>query len=131
MNFKNFFYAVQIISVIVITFPSDYTTLSATTTPTCTNTNTGGALTCTVDNSAKTITISDYYATSATSNDAQVSVQIAGIINPIKAITSGRFHLVIQNTSGATIDESPPITNTNAPTLTFTSATFTCIFYIS
>lgn len=119
--------AIPLNSVIVVTFPSDYTTLSATSSPTCTNTNSGASLTCTVDNAARTITISDYYATSATQNDAQISVQVGSIINPTKATTtSGRFHLVIQNSGGTTIDESPPTTNTNAPTLTFTSANFAC-----
>ncbi len=113
---------------IIITLPSQFITITTSgTTLTCINPANSQSLTCNVNVAAKTITITDYYSTSATLSNSQVMITMYNLVNAYKAVASDNFFWQIVNPSGTVIDQGPPINNVIYPTsITFTAGVFQC-----
>lgn len=112
-------------SKIVLTFPKEFHTLANSLTLPCFNTATGVALTCQVSTGLRQVTITDYYASTATLSNAQPSFTIRDVINGYKVGLSENFYWEIQNPNGTAIDTGPPVANTYLITgIEFTPGTF-------
>jgi hypothetical protein len=118
--------SVSLNSIIAIQFPSQFLTVSSTSTVACTNTN-GDDLGCTLNSATRTVTISKYYQTSATLANPQIIITLPNIVNAYKAGATGNFYWQIADSSGNVIDQGPPAaTNYLSTSLTFSPATFQC-----
>ena len=84
-NFIDPVISASVDSIIRIDMPSSYLPVSSETNPSCTNGNTGAALTCTVHENNKTIIVEGYYADSSTVADDTVTIVINNIHNPSRA----------------------------------------------
>lgn len=112
-------------SVIVVQFPSDYTTVSSETNPTCTNAADGTSLTCTVFTSNNTVVVEGYYADTSTTGNDEVRVSISSIKNPIRAMETGNFFAKIVGSGDVELDSTPLATNPSfTATLTLQAGTF-------
>ena len=117
-------------SQIAITFPSEFLTISSTTSITCTDTS-GNNLGCTLNSATKVVTVANYYSTSATLSDSLITIKMSNIINAYKAGASGNFYWQITDPNGTVIDQGPPTTNTVLSTsLTFIGGSFQCKTYL-
>lgn len=104
--------AVPLNTVIIITLPSQFITISDGSTLSCLNSANAQTLTCNVNTAAKTITIPDYYSTSTTLGNAAVSITVNNLINAYKAGESDNFYWQIVAPNGTYLGEGPPVTNT-------------------
>jgi hypothetical protein len=77
--------AVPLDTVIIITLPSQFITISNGGTLSCVNSANKQPLTCNVNSAAKTITIPDYYSTSTTLGNTAVLITVNNLINAYKA----------------------------------------------
>jgi hypothetical protein len=120
--------AVPLNTSIVLTLPSQFTAISTTPTLSCINSASSQSLTCTVNVASKTITISDYYATSATLANTLITVNIYNLINAYKAGASDNFQWKLYAPNAAQpFETGPDVTNTVYSTsISFTAGTFQC-----
>lgn len=99
-------------TVIIITLPSQFITISDGSTLSCLNSANAQPLTCNVNTAAKTITIPDYYSTSTTLGNTVVAITINNLINAYKAGESDNFYWQIVAPNGTYLGEGPSVTNT-------------------
>lgn len=119
--------AVPLNSTIVITLPSQFITISSTTTLPCTNTANGNSLTCTVNTAAKTITVTDYYSSTASLSNTQITFTVNNVVNAYKSGASDNFFWQILAANSTTVEQGPPISNTVYSTkITYTAGSFKC-----
>lgn len=118
---------VPINTAIIITLPSQFATISSNSTLNCMNTANSQALTCNVNVPAKTITITDYYATNSTLSNGVLLINVFNMINAFKAGPSDNFYWQIVAPNGTIIEDGPVPSNTLVSTsITFTPGTFSC-----
>jgi hypothetical protein len=121
--------AVPINTSIVITLPSQFVAISTTPTLNCMNAANSQALTCNVNVPAKTITVTDYYASNSTLSNGVILINVFNMINAFKAGASDNFYWQIVAPNGTTIDAGPVSSNTQVITsIDFTPGTFSCNF---
>lgn len=119
--------AVPLSSTIVITLPSQFITISTSSTLPCTNTADGQSLTCSVNTAAKTITVTDYYSSSALLSNTQITFNVNNVVNAYKAGASDNFFWEIVAPNATTIEQGPPISNTVYSTkIIYTAGSFQC-----
>ena len=117
---------VSLNSLIKITFPVEFLTISSTAAVTCTN-SAGADMGCTLNSPTRTITIANYYKTSSTLADSLITIKMSNIINAYKSGASSNFYWEITDSAGTIIDQGPAASNTLYLTsLTFTGGTFQC-----
>jgi hypothetical protein len=129
VNFKYNFsiQAVPLNTVIVITLPSQFITISTTATLPCINVANSQALTCNINVPAKTITITDYYASSTTLSNGIILINVFNLTNAYKAGASDNFFWQIVAPNGTIIDTGPVASSTLVTTsITFTPSAFQC-----
>jgi len=115
-------------SLIAITFPSQFSTISSTTSVTCTDTS-GNDLGCTLNAANRTVIVNQYYSSSAKLSDNLIQIIMPSIVNAYISGTSGNFYWEIFDANGTVIDQGPPVTTTTYTTaITFTGGTFSCRF---
>ena len=111
-------------SLILVTFPTQFLTVSTTTSVLCTDTA-GNDLGCTLNSATRTVTASNYYSTSATLGDGLITIKMSNIVNAYISGPSSNFFWQINDPSGTTIDQGPPATSTTLSTsLNFVGGTF-------
>lgn len=111
-------------SKIAIVFPSQFLTISSTTAVTCANSN-GDDLGCVLTSASRTVTISNYYSTSATLSDSLITITMPLIVNAYIAGACGNFFWQIVNSNGSIIDQGPPAaSNYLSTSLTFVGGSF-------
>lgn len=116
--------SVPLNSVLVINFPSQFLSVSSSSALPCSS-DSGTALTCTVNSASKQIIITDYYLTSATQTAGSFTITIKNIQNAYKSGASDQFGYSIVSPTGTTIDEGPPTSSTASGTsLTFVPGSF-------
>lgn len=114
-------------TVIVITFPSQFLTISTASTIPCRNLVSGQSLTCIINRSLRTVSITDYYAGDSTLADRILSIRMDNIINGFRAAASDNFEWTLNLPNNTVLDKGPPATNTQfSSSLTFTASTFQC-----
>lgn len=114
-------------TVIIITLPSQFVTISTNSTLSCINAANTQPLTCNVNVPAKTIFITDYYATNSTLNNGAILINVFNLINAFKAGPSDNFYWQIVAPNGTTLGVGPVPSNTQVSTsITFTPGTFRC-----
>lgn len=113
-------------SYITIKFSTQFLTVSSSTAVTCTDSN-GNDMGCTLNPTTLVVTITNYYATTATLSSTTISITMPSIINAFKAGPCGNFEWGIYNPNGTVID-SGPLASTNylSTSLTFTGGNFQC-----
>lgn len=115
-------------STIAITFPSQFLTISNSSSVPCTDSN-GNDLGCTLNSAARKVTIGSYYSTSATLSNTIITIIMPNIINAYKAGSSDNFFWEILYPNGSVIDQGPAATTNYVSTsLTFLPGTFKCKF---
>lgn len=112
---------------IIITLPSQFVTISNGSTLSCINAANTQPLTCNVNVAAKTIYITDYYASNSTLSNGVILINVFNLINAYKAGPSDNFYWQIVAPDGTTLGVGPAQSNTQVITsITFTPGTFTC-----
>jgi len=113
-------------STIAITFPSQFLTVSNTTSLPCTDTN-GNDLGCTLTSATRKVTIASYYSSSSTLANSLITIIMPKITNAYKAGATDNFFWEIVAPNGSTIDQGPAsTTNYVSTSLNFTAGTFQC-----
>jgi hypothetical protein len=113
-------------SVIQITFPSQFLTISTTTSVACTDSN-GNSLGCTLNTGTNMVTVGSYYNTASTLASTLITIVMGSIQNAYKSGASSNFFWSIVDPNGIVIDQGPAPSTNYAPTsLTFVGGTFQC-----
>jgi hypothetical protein len=113
-------------STIAITFPSQFRTISSTSTPVCTDTS-GNDLGCTLNSATRKVTVSRVYTNSSNLGNATIIIIMLNIVGAFKAGPTGNFFWEILYPNGSTIEQGPDTTtNAVSTSLNFNPGTFQC-----
>lgn len=119
--------AVPLSSTIVITLPSQFITISSSSTLPCTNTANSQSLACSINTAAKTITVTDYYSSSSSLSNTQLTFTVDNVVNAYKAGASDNFFWEIVAPNATIFEQGPPISNTVYTTkIIYTAGSFLC-----